>query len=187
MNKIFAFLAALALSGQAQADITGLVAPLTPSGQPATGSFSATTAQGFYVPAQGLFDTHWLLTVDDMPTPALYFVVWNSFNPRSGGGALLLSPSVTGPDGTSVDLTFQPTPCNPQQSTADCRTVYTGKFAAQAGVYDLRVEGANAFNGAYQMTVTVVPEPATAALAGGGLLLMLLALKRKRESCENDF
>lgn len=177
MNKLYALLITTLLSTTASADITGLVIPPSPGGY-SGGGFTPSSAHGFYGAPTGGFDNHWLVTVDG-PASSLMFTVVNSFNPGNGAGAVGFSLlTVTGPGVPGVALAAVPTPCNPLNYS--CEQSFAGTFAVAAGTYDLHVVGGGAFQWAYSMTATVVPEPGTAALAGAGLLLLISRVNRRR-------
>ncbi len=178
MNKLSVFLISSMLSATATADITELVVPTRPLGGYSGGAFTPSSAEGFYGAANGGFDNHWLLTVD-AATPGLTFTVENGFNPGNGAGAVgFRLVTVTGPGVPGIDLTREPTVCDPQGFS--CHQRLSSTFAASAGTYDLHIVGGGEFQWQYDMTATVVPEPGTAALAGAGLLMLMVRMSRRR-------
>lgn len=179
MRKLTVLFAAAAMSTCAMADITAFVAPAATGGGFSNASFTPLSATGFYGAGFGAFDNHWLLTVDGS-NPLLTITVENSFNPRTGGGALNFDTmTFSGPGVAGAALTPASPPCVVGPVPADCITRRTGTFAVAAGSYDLAITGNNPFNGSYRVAVTVVPEPATLWLFALGIF----GLSRGRLPC----
>lgn len=163
MKRNLSLLFVVAAVGSAHADITGFSSPT------GSGTFSATSASGFHIPAQGPFDGHWTITLS-ATNPILTFAIDNSFNSSSGGGALSFDQaSISSQEMPPTALLASPLTCQGQA----CHIGFQSTLTLPAGTYDLRVVGSNPFNGSYSVNVTAVPEPATWFLLLFGLPVAL--------------